>query len=262
MASTYRKTLVELIVSKPSIGSHYSGDTMISDMESVELDRNTPLEIHFIWITVVLRFNLEGKSKGYENVSLAHLFMMNNAYYIIQKIKGSTELRELIGDYFVEKIIQRVQHEESNYLTSTWDRVLYPLEFKALQAGWRGLYPMEYKAIQVEWISTYFTEYTVRHSLLIFHAMFERAHETQAKWLVLDLQLREELHLSILKKLIPIYRSFMDQLHERYGKQFEKYIKYSVEDLETAVSDFFKGHPVSKQLRTSQSKWWKCGIIP
>ncbi|XP_059639363.1 exocyst complex component EXO70B1-like [Cornus florida] len=210
MASTYRKTLTELIVSKPSIGLSYSGEMMIN-MEFVELDWHTPLALHFIWIIVVLQFNLEGKSKGYKDASLAHLFMMNNVYYIVQKINGCRELREMTGDNF---------------------------------------------------LCLYFGENSLKGKLKRFYAMFERAHETQAKWLVLDLQQREELHLSILNKLIPSYKSFMDRLHGMYGKRSDKYIKYTVEDLENAISDFFEGHPVSKKLRTSQSKGKKCGIIP
>ncbi|KAE9605822.1 putative exocyst complex component Exo70, cullin repeat-like-containing domain-containing protein [Lupinus albus] len=66
-----------------------------------------------------------------------------------------------------------------------------------------------------------------------------------------DSQLREELRISISEKLIPAYRSFLGRFrcHIESGKHPENYIKYSVEDLEDAVLDFFEGIPVSQHLR-------------
>jgi exocyst complex protein 7 len=81
--------------------------------------------------------------------------------------------------------------------------------------------------------------------------MFEEVHRTQATWLIPDSQLREELRISISEKLIPAYRSFLGRFrsHIESGKHPENYIKYSVEDLENAVWDFFEGYPVSQHLR-------------
>ncbi|KAL0009949.1 hypothetical protein SO802_005057 [Lithocarpus litseifolius] len=82
-----------------STGTRYGSDPTTPDMEFAdELEGKTPLALHLIWVIVILQFNLEGKSKHYKDTSLAHLFMMNNVHYIVQKVKGSPELREMIGD--------------------------------------------------------------------------------------------------------------------------------------------------------------------
>ncbi|KAJ1411252.1 Exocyst complex component Exo70 [Sesbania bispinosa] len=76
------------------------------------------------------------------------------------------------------------------------------------------------------------SEITVK---LTFNAMFEEVHRTQAVWLIPDSQLREELQISIS------YRSFLGRFksHIESGRHPKNYIKYSVEDLEDVVLDFF-----------------------
>ncbi|XAR49873.1 hypothetical protein NMG60_11004042 [Bertholletia excelsa] len=237
LISDYKQTLIELIVSKPSTGSRYSGDPTTPDMEFAELEGRTPLALHLIWIIVILQFNLEGKSKHYKDESLSHLFMMNNVHYIVQKIKGSPELREMIGDDYLRKLTGKFRQSATSYQRSTWVRVLHCLRDEGLHVS--GSF------------SSGVSKAALRERFKAFNAMFEEVHRTQATWLIPDGQLREELRISISEKLIPAYRSFLGRYrsHIESGKHPETYIKYSVEDLETAILDFFEGYPVSQHLR-------------
>lgn len=237
LISDYKQTLIELIVSKPPTGSRYSGDPTTPDMEFAELEGRTPLALHLIWIIVILQFNLDGKSKLYKDASLAHLFMMNNVHYIVQKIKGSPELREMIGDDYLKKLTGKFRQAATSYQRATWVRVLYCLRDEGLHVS--GSF------------SSGVSKSALRERFKTFNAMFEEVHRTQATWLIPDNQLREELRISISEKLIPAYRSFLGRFrsHIESGKHPETYIKYSVEDLETAVLDFFEGYPVSQHLR-------------
>ncbi|XP_061981899.1 exocyst complex component EXO70A1-like [Populus nigra] len=237
LISDYKQTLIELIMSKPSTGSRYSGDPTTPDMEFAELEGKTPLALHLIWIIVILQFNLEGKSKHYKDASLAHLFMMNNVHYIVQKVKGSPELREMIGDDYLRKLTGKFRQAATSYQRATWVSVLYCLRDEGLHAS--GSF------------SSGVSKSALRERFKTFNAMFEEVHRTQATWLIPDSQLREELRISISEKLIPAYRSFLGRFrsHIESGKHPENYIKYSVEDLENAVLDFFEGYPVSQHLR-------------
>ncbi|XP_062087841.1 exocyst complex component EXO70A1-like [Humulus lupulus] len=237
LISDYKQTLNELIVSKPSTGSRYSGDPTTPDMEFAELEGKTPLALHLIWIIVILQFNLDGKSKHYKDASLVHLFMMNNVHYIVQKVKGSPELREMIGDDYLRKLTGKFRLSATSYQRATWVRVLFCLRDEGLHVS--GSF------------SSGVSKSALRERFKTFNAMFEDVHRTQATWLVPDSQLREELRISISEKLIPAYRSFLGRFrnHIESGKHPENYIKYSVEDLENAVLDFFEGYPVSQHLR-------------
>ncbi|XP_010261780.1 PREDICTED: exocyst complex component EXO70A1-like [Nelumbo nucifera] len=237
LIADYKQTLVELIVSKPSTGSRYSGDPTTPDMDFPELENRSPLALHLVWIIVILEFNLEGKAKHYKDASLAHIFLMNNVHYIVQKVKGSPELREMIGDDYLRRLTGKFRQAATNYQRSTWVRILYCLRDEGLHVS--GSF------------SSGVSKTALRERFKTFNSMFEEVHRTQAVWLIPDIQLREELRISISEKLIPAYRSFLGRFrsHIESGKHPEMYIKYSVEDLETAILDFFEGYPVSLHLR-------------
>lgn len=237
LISDYKQTLLELIVSKPSTGSRYSVDQTMPDMDFGEFEGRTPLALHLIWIIVILQFNVEGKSKCYRDASLAPLFIMNNVHYIVQKAKGSEELREIIGDDYLKKLTWKYQQAATSYQRTTWVRVLYCLRDEGLHVS--GSF------------SSGVSKSALRERFKAFNAMFEEVHRTQAMWHVPDSQLREELRISITEKLLPAYRSFLGRFrnHIESGRHPENYIKYSAEDLEIAVLDFFEGYPVSQHLR-------------
>lgn len=238
LISDYKQTLIELIVSKPSTGPRYSSDPNVPDMDFSEFEgQASTLALHLIWIIVILQFNLDGKSKHYKDTSLAHLFMMNNVHYIVQKIKGSPELREMIGDDYLRKLTGKFRFSATNYQRATWVRVLYCLRDEGLHVS--GSF------------SSGVSKSALRDRFKAFNSMFEEVHRTQATWLIPDTQLREELRISISEKLIPAYRSFLGRFrsHIESGRHPENYIKYSVEDLESSVLDFFEGYPVSQHLR-------------
>ncbi|KAI3684141.1 hypothetical protein L6452_33360 [Arctium lappa] len=237
LISDYKQTLGELIVSRPVTGSRYSDDLTTPDMDFTDHEGQSPLALHLIWIIVILQFNLEGKSKHYKDNSLAHLFIMNNVHYIVQKIKGSPELREMIGDYYLKKLTGKFRQAATRYQRATWVGVLYCLRDEGLHVS--GSF------------SSGVSRSALRERFKSFNAMFEEVHRMQALWLIPDTQLREELQISISEKLIPAYRSFLGRFrtHIENGRHPENYIKYSVEDLETAVLDFFEGYAVSQHSR-------------
>ncbi|MFS7974623.1 putative exocyst complex component Exo70, cullin repeat-like-containing domain superfamily [Helianthus anomalus] len=237
LISDYKQTLGELIVSRPVTGSRYSDDASTPDMDFTEHDEQSPLALHLIWIIVILQFNLEGKSKHYKDTSLAHVFVMNNVHYIVQKIKGSPELREMIGDTYLRKLTAKFRQAATSYQRATWVGVLYCLRDEGLHVS--GSF------------SSGVSKSALRERFKSFNAIFDEVHKTQALWLIPDAQLREELRISISELLIPAYRSFLGRFrtHIESGRHPENYIKYSVEDLETALLDFFEGNAVSQHSR-------------
>ncbi|KAG6665031.1 hypothetical protein CIPAW_02G134100 [Carya illinoinensis] len=221
--------------------TRYSGDPTTPDMEFAELEGKTPFALHLIWVIVILQFNLEGKSKHYKEAPLAHLFMMNNVHYIVQKVQGSPELREMIGDDYLKKLKGKLRQAATSYERASWMGVLHCLRDEGLSVS--GSF------------SSGVSKTALRERFKQFNTMFEEVHRTQAAWLVPDVQVREELRISISEKLIPAYRSFLGRFrsHLESGRHSENCIKYSAEDLETAVLDFFEGNPVSQNMMRRRS---------
>ncbi|XP_058108662.1 exocyst complex component EXO70A1-like [Magnolia sinica] len=236
LISDYKQTLIELIIARPSSGPRFSGDPA-PDMDIPESEDRSPLAHHMIWIIIVLQFNLDGKSKLYKDTALSHLFLMNNVHYIVQKAKGSAELRELIGDSYLKKLTGKFRQSATSYQRATWVRILYCLRDEGIHVSGG--------------FSSGVSKTALRERFKTFNSAFEDAHRVQTTWFVPDPQLREELRISIAEKLLPAYRSFLGRFrhHLESGRHSEMYIKYSVEDLESALLDFFEGCAVSVHIR-------------
>ncbi|XP_068662697.1 exocyst complex component EXO70A1-like [Aristolochia californica] len=236
LISDYKQTLIELIVTKPSGGSRFS-EHPIPEMDFPDSEDKSPLALHLVWIIKSLQVNLEGKSMLYKDTALSHLFLMNNVHYIVQKIKGSPELREMIGDDYLRRLTGKYRQCATSYQRATWVRTLSCLRDEGLHVSGG--------------FSSGVSKAALRERFKSFNSSFEEAHRVQSTWFVPDLQLREELRISIAEILLPAYRSFLGRFrcHLENSKNSEMYIKYSVEDLESALLDFFEGSPVSLHIR-------------
>ncbi|KAK9048236.1 hypothetical protein SSX86_032801 [Deinandra increscens subsp. villosa] len=245
LIADYKQTLDELIVSRPATSSTYSDDLSTPDMDFTDQEGQSLLALHLIWIIIILQFNLDGKSKHYKDNSLAYVFIMNNVHYIVQKIKGSPELREIIGDNYLKRLKLKVRQTATEYQRATWVGVLYCLRDEGLH------------------ISGRVSKSVLRERFKSFNTMFGKAHRRQALWSVPDTQLREELQISISEKLIPAYRSFLGRFrtHIEHGRHPENYIKYSAEDLENALLDFFEGKAVSHLVSIHEEDESEIGIL-
>ncbi|KAL1218917.1 Exocyst complex component EXO70A1 [Cardamine amara subsp. amara] len=237
LISDYKQTLVDLIMSKPCPGLKCTNDPNKPDMDLTELEGCSPLSLHMIYTMVMLQFNLEEKSLHYKDEPLSHIFVMNNIHYIVEKVKSSPELRELIVDKYLRKLTGLFRQAATKYQRATWVRVLNSLRDEGLHVS--GSF------------SSGVSRSALRERFKAFNTMFEEVHKVQSTWSVPDTQLREELRISLSEHLIPAYRSFLGRYrgHIESGRHPENYLKYSVEDLETAVLDFFEGYPTAPHLR-------------
>lgn len=226
LVSDCKETLMELITFKPSTNM---GDLMISDLDVKDLERRTPLAAHFLWIIIVLHLNLERRSKCYKDSLLANLFMMNNVHYIVQQIRASAALTEMIGDKYINKLTENVQDSMTHYVSGTWDGLVYCLRHEGLNGSW------------VFTIGSGVSKKVLKERFKNFNTLFKEIHRMQMMWEVPDLELRMKLHRSILDKLIPPYRNFLGKFRSLIdrGRQPEKYIMYSAEQLEAKVLGLF-----------------------
>ncbi|KAG0523866.1 hypothetical protein BDA96_07G159900 [Sorghum bicolor] len=238
----YKVTLSELIISRPSASARLSAEgnelaPSLADLELPELENRLPLASHIVWIIVVLEHNLEGKAALYKDPALSHLFMMNNVHYIVHKVKDSPDLWGMIGDDYLKRLTGKFTVAATNYQRTSWLKILNCLRDEGLHVSGG--------------FSSGISKSALRERFKSFNAAFEDAHRVQSGWCVPDNQLREELRISIAEKLLPAYRSFLGRFrhHIENGKHPELYIKYSVEDLEIAVGDFFEGVPPSPHNR-------------
>ncbi|KAK1607602.1 hypothetical protein QYE76_031275 [Lolium multiflorum] len=242
LISDYRATLTELIVSRPSASARLAAEgselaPSLADLDLPELENQSPLAAHIIWIILVLEHNLEGKASLYKDTALSHLFLMNNVHYIVHKVKDSPELWSMIGDDYLKLLTGKFTRAATNYQRSSWLKILNCLRDEGLHV--------------TGGFSSGISKSALRDRFKSFNAAFEDAHRVQSGWSVPDTQLREELRISIAEKLLPAYRSFLGRFrhHIENGRHPELYIKHSAEDLENYVNDLFEGAPPTPHNR-------------
>ena len=197
---------------------------------SSESERLSSLAIQVMWLIVHLERNLEGKSKLYSDPSIGFLFLMNNVHYIVHKVRQS-ELVSLLGDGWIRKHAGQVRVYAANYIETAWQKVFSCLKEEGLVSNGRSG-------------SSGISTFAIKDRFKKFNLTFEEVHASQSNAIVPNPQLREELRLTIAEKLLPLYRTFLERFgnHLETGKQPEKYLKYSYDDLENHIIDLFDGH--------------------
>ncbi|KAE8662921.1 Malate dehydrogenase family protein [Hibiscus syriacus] len=184
-----------------------------------------PFQEQLMRIIDLLEQSIDSKSMLYKDVPLSCIFMMNNGSYMLQKIKGTPELYEVVGDNWCRSRSFDVRNYHKVYQRETWLKLLGCISSQGLTVKGKVVKPV------------------LKEKFKNFNAMFDEIYRTQSTWVVSDKQLQSELRVSIASVVIPAYRSFLGR-YSGYldpGRQTEKYIKYQPDDIETYIDELFDG---------------------
>ncbi|CAO2829012.1 unnamed protein product [Amaranthus hypochondriacus] len=198
-----------------------------------DVEQHSPFSRQLITIMDLLDLYLESKSKLYKDPSLRFIFLMNNGRYMLQKVKGSREIHQVVGDNWCRKRSSDVRQYHKGYQRETWSKVLQCLNPEGLLVNGKIHKPI------------------LKERFKNFNQLFDEIHKTQSTWVVSDEQLQSELRVSISAVMIPAYRSFLARFGTIFtpGRQVEKYIKFQPDDIETIIEELFDGNPNSMARR-------------
>jgi exocyst complex protein 7 len=236
LACEYKDTLEEVFREHSKIERadstsrpHYEND----NQQSKEKENISPFAAQLTRVMELLDANLEGKAKLYKEVPLSCIFMMNNGRYIVQKIKGSAEIYQVMGETWCRKRSTELRTYHKNYQVETWSKISTCLSPKGLSDNGKVPKPV------------------LKERFKTFNTLFDEIHKTQSTWVVSDEQLQSELRVSISALVIPAYRSFLGRFSQYLdpGRQTEKYIKFQAEDIENYIDDLFDGNPHTGMVR-------------
>lgn len=234
LACEYKDTLEEVFKEHSKIERsdstsrpNYDNQSQNENQKSNEKENVSPFAAQLTRLMELLDSNLEGKAKLYKEVPLSCIFMMNNGRYIVQKIKGSAEIYQVMGETWCRKRSTELRTYHKNYQIESWSKILSCLSPKGLNDNGKVHKPV------------------LKERFKSFNALFEEIHKTQSTWVVSDEQLQSELRVSISALVIPAYRSFLGRFSQYLdpGRQTEKYIKFQAEDIETYIDELFDGNP-------------------
>ncbi|KAL0728150.1 hypothetical protein Bca4012_024243 [Brassica carinata] len=215
-----------------------SHSTMEREEEEEKEEENSPFANQLMRIMDLLDGNMEAKSKLYKDIPLSCIFMMNNGRYIVQKIKGSAEIHEVMGDTWCRRRSSELRNYHKNYQRETWGKLLGFLGHEGLMHNGKIVKP------------------NLKERFKSFNATFDEIHKTQTTWVVNDEQLQSELRVSITAVMIPAYRAFMARFGQYLdpGRQTEKYVKYQPEDIEDLIDELFEGNTSSSSAATAKRR--------
>lgn len=196
-------------------------------------------------IMQALQTNLDGKSKQYKDPALTHLFLMNNIHYMVRSVRRS-EAKDLLGDDWVQRHRRIVQQHANQYKRTAWAKILQCLSVQGLTSSGGG------GSVATDGgNSSGVSRALIKDRFKLFNIQFEELHQKQSQWTVPDTELRESLRLAVAEVLLPAYRSFVKRFGPlvENGKNPQKYIRYSAEDLERMLGEFFEGKTLNEPKR-------------
>uniref|UniRef100_A0A1D1ZH80 Exocyst subunit Exo70 family protein n=1 Tax=Anthurium amnicola TaxID=1678845 RepID=A0A1D1ZH80_9ARAE len=184
----------------------------------------SPISARLAWLILVLLCKLDSKAELYREVSVAYLFLANNLQYVVNKVRGSKLLELLGGDEWASKHEAKASGYAASYERLAWGKVLAAV-------------PQDVEAV------TAMDSPAAKEQMRRFNEAFEEAYRGQAGWVVPDGKMRDELKLSIARKLIPPYRSLYERCRFllREERNSIAVVRFAPEDLGNYLSDLFYG---------------------
>ncbi|KAK6145331.1 hypothetical protein DH2020_022151 [Rehmannia glutinosa] len=169
------------------------------------------------WIILVLLCKLDSKAELYKDIGLSYLFLANNLQFVVEKV-STTALKLLLGQDWLSNLHKKVRLYAANYESVGWAKVLSSLPGETEESP-----------------------YKIKEHFRQFNSAFEAAYKKQSSWVVPDPKLRDEIKLSIARKLVPAYREFYDRyLGILSGeKNLEVLVRFSPDNLGNYLSDLF-----------------------
>ncbi|XP_010554564.1 PREDICTED: exocyst complex component EXO70B1-like [Tarenaya hassleriana] len=198
-----------------------------------EDEQNRAVSVHLAWVILVLLCKLDTKAELYKDVSLSYLFLANNLQFTVDTVRSSHRLRSLLGHEWIVRHENKVRTYAANYEIAAWANVFLSLPEKTAT-----LPPEE-----------------ARSHFRRFHAAFEEAYMRQSAWIVPEGKLRDELKVSIAKKLVPEYREFYEKHLNTLSQErnLEILVRFKPDNLENYLSDLFHGTPIVNGGSSSSS---------
>ncbi|KAL3521017.1 hypothetical protein ACH5RR_019166 [Cinchona calisaya] len=191
------------------------------------------VSVRLAWIILVLLCKLDGKAELYNDIALCYLFLANNLQFVGEIVRA-TSLKCLLGDDWIAKLDRKVKLYVANYELMAWNKVFSCLPEKSQEE------------ISPDIVRAYIRQ---------FNTAFDEAYRRQMSWVAPDGKFRDEIKVSIARKLVPVYTEFyithIGTL--KRDRNFEVLVRFSPDNLGNYLSDILHGTVISESSSSSSS---------
>ncbi|XP_010473847.1 PREDICTED: exocyst complex component EXO70B1 [Camelina sativa] len=229
LLADYSNVLVDILAGSPPPDRSLLPETYFNVSETDD-SPSSELALRFAWLILVLLCKIDHKSNHYKDFSVQYLFLTNNLQHVVSRARSSN-LRQLLGEDWITRHFAKMRQFAGSYKRLAWGPVLASLpENRTVE-----MTPEEVKDM-FEKFSESFKDAYVRHSVCV----------------VADPKLRDEIKVSIARKLVPIYREFYNTRssvvlagaaagggNENGKRNLSSVVRFTPEDIENYLSDLF-----------------------
>ncbi|KDP34447.1 hypothetical protein JCGZ_11918 [Jatropha curcas] len=174
--------------------------------------------------------HLDTLSKGYEDMALSYLFMMNNHCHF-SNLKG-TKVGDLMGESWVRGHEQYKDYYMTLHLKDTWGKIL-----ALLSQGQEDDYTSN-------------DSLTVKKSLKEFNEALDGMYEKQCNWVVPNDKLRLKMCRVAVEAFVPVYRCYL----QNYSHLAQEDVKYTAQGLDSMLSSLFQ--PKIRMCSSNKQREW------
>ncbi|KAF5471703.1 hypothetical protein F2P56_008476 [Juglans regia] len=205
--------------------------------DSPQTDESPAPEIfmRIAWLILVLLCKLDGRAEHYKDVCLSYIFLANNLQHVVSKVRTSN-LLYLLGGEWVAKHEAKVRQFAANYERFAWGKVIASLP----ENPTAEVSPAEAKEVFRK-----------------FNLSFDEAYRKKGSFIVSDPKLRDEMKMSIARKIVPVYEEFYKKNRQQLTGSGERnarfYLRFAPEDVGNYISDLFFGTAGSGSRPSSSS---------
>ncbi|XP_073310622.1 exocyst complex component EXO70H1-like [Primulina huaijiensis] len=217
----YSSILTDIFSEAPPPVNVSSQESYLGFSESDETPA-TAISRKLSWLISVLLVKLDAEAKNYKDISLSHLFLANNLQHVVVKARTSN-LKYLLGEVWLTKHEAKIKQLAENYERLGWSHVVDTLPSEPTDGG---------------------TSEKVTEIFKKFNMSFDQAYKNQSACVVPDSQLRDDIKISIARKIFRRYREFYITHSPtiRRKESIVPVVRFTPEDVGHRLSDLFFGN--------------------
>ncbi|KFK38344.1 hypothetical protein AALP_AA3G101900 [Arabis alpina] len=225
LLADYSNVLVDILAGSPPPDKTLLPESYFNVSDSDD-SPSSELSIRFAWLILVLLCKIDHKANHYKDCSVQYLFLTNNLHHVVSRARFSN-LKHLLGEDWIKKHVAKIKQFSDSYKRLAWGPVVASLA--------------DYRTVEM-------SPEEVKERFEIFSECFERAYGKQSACVVPDPKLREEIKVSIARKLVPIYREFYNTRRSSVlllagggggVRDLGLVVRFTPEDVENYLADLF-----------------------
>ncbi|KAG7576616.1 Exocyst complex component Exo70 [Arabidopsis thaliana x Arabidopsis arenosa] len=222
LLADYSNVLVDILAGSPPPDRSLLPESYFNVSESDD-SPSSELTIRFAWLILVLLCKIDRKSIHYKDFSVQYLFLTNNLQHVVSRARSSN-LKNLLGEDWITRHFAKMRQFAGSYKRLAWGPVVATLP--------------ENRTVEM-------TPEEVKERFEKFSESFENAYAKHSVCVVADPNLRDEIRVSIARKLVPIYREFYNTRGSVIlagaggARNLSSVVRFTPEDIENYLSDLF-----------------------